>query len=136
MSYANKQVWKRSFNIIIKTKRPSNEKSRLDFIGKENDNESSPRDFGVRKYETDKCLKYINIRGHFTCPDPLWEQYYGSTPYHYAANNPVSLVDPRGFTVIGVTTADQKNIKASVEDKYEKYIIFEGNGSAYLDSRC
>jgi|GEM_PF-4298040 len=43
---------------------------------------------GVRKYE--------DFSGRFTSPDPLWEKYYGWSPYHYCRNNPLSRVDPEG----------------------------------------
>ncbi len=46
-------------------------------------------DHGVRKYD-------YNL-GQFTSIDPLWEKYYGWTPYHYCGNNPVMAVDPSGF---------------------------------------
>jgi len=67
---------------------------RQSFIGKpkcgvEKDNESSLGDFGVRKYD--------DFAGRFFKIDPLWEKYYGWTPYHYSANNPISRIDPDGF---------------------------------------
>ncbi len=31
--------------------------------------------------------------GWFTTIDPLWEEYYALSPYHYSMNNPVSLAD-------------------------------------------
>ena len=32
----------------------------------------------------------------FTSIDPLWEKYYGWTPYHYCGNDPVNMVDANG----------------------------------------
>ena len=55
------------------------------------DAESSLGDFGIRKYD--------DLVGRFFQIDPLWEKYYGWTPYHYSANNPVSFLDPSGLTV-------------------------------------
>jgi len=46
-------------------------------------------DFGVRKYDSDL--------GMFTSIDPLWEKYYGWSPYHYCGNDPVNAVDPEGL---------------------------------------
>jgi RHS repeat-associated protein len=43
---------------------------------------------GVRKYE--------NEVGVFTSIDPLWEQYRGWSPYHYAGNNPIMALDWNG----------------------------------------
>ena len=45
-------------------------------------------DFGVRKYDSDL--------GMFTSIDPLWEKYYGWSPYHYCGNDPVNLLDGNG----------------------------------------
>ena len=66
----------------------SGEDERQTFIGKEKDAESSLGDFGVRKYD--------DLVGRFFQIDPMWEKYYGWTPYHYSANNPVSFLDPGG----------------------------------------
>jgi hypothetical protein len=30
----------------------------------------------------------------------MWEKYYGWTPYHYSANNPVSFLDPGGEEIV------------------------------------
>jgi RHS repeat-associated protein len=62
---------------------------RQTFIGKEQDYESSLGDFGVRKYD--------DFTGRFFQIDPLWEKYYGWTPYQYSVNNPVSFLDPGGL---------------------------------------
>jgi uncharacterized protein RhaS with RHS repeats len=40
--------------------------------------------------------KYDNGIGRFTSCDPLWEKYYGWTPYQYCGNNPLVAVDPSG----------------------------------------
>jgi RHS repeat-associated protein len=63
--------------------------TRLSFIGKEKDIESSLGDFGVRKYD--------EVQGRFTSIDPLWEKYYSWTPYHYCSNNPVMGSDLGGM---------------------------------------
>ncbi len=41
--------------------------------------------------------KYDDGLGRFTSIDPLWEKYYGWTPYHYCFNNPVKLKDYSGL---------------------------------------
>jgi RHS repeat-associated protein len=68
--------------------------TRLSFISKEKDIESSLGDFGVRKYD--------EVQGRFTSIDPLWEKYYSWTPYHYCSNNPVMGSDPGGLNGEGV----------------------------------
>ena len=77
------------------------EDERQTFLGKEKDAESSLGDFGVRKYD--------DLVGRFFQIDPLWEKYYGWTPYQYSANNPVSFLDPEGrFTIANHTKAYQE----------------------------
>ena len=44
--------------------------------------------FGARAYDPVTCI-FMQI-------DPMAEKYYGLTPYHYCAGNPVMLVDPDG----------------------------------------
>jgi len=58
------------------------------WIGKEHDWESSLSDFGVRKYDEEI--------GQFTRIDPLFEKYYGWSPYVYSANNPIIFKDDNG----------------------------------------
>jgi RHS repeat-associated protein len=62
--------------------------ARLKYIGKQMDFEMNLADHGVRKYD--------NTLGQFTSIDPLWEKYYGWTPYHYCRNNPINRLDPNG----------------------------------------
>ena len=40
--------------------------------------------------------KYEDGLGRFTTCDPLFEKYYGWSPYVYSANNPVSFYDDNG----------------------------------------
>ena len=63
--------------------------SRLTYIGKEVDKENMLGDFGVRKYNS--------ISGRFNSIDPLWEKYYGWSPYHYCGNDPVNKEDGNGM---------------------------------------
>ena len=66
----------------------NNKDERHSFLGKEKDEESDLGDYGVRKYD--------DLTGRFTATDPLWEKYYGWSPYVYSANNPVNLKDING----------------------------------------
>jgi len=52
--------------------------TRQGYIGKEKDIENSLGDHGVRKYDYET--------GRFNSIDPLWEKYYGWTPYQYCGN--------------------------------------------------
>lgn len=56
----------------------NNNPERLSFLSKEKDAESFLGDFGVRKYD--------DLSGRFTAIDPLWEKFYGWSPYMYSAN--------------------------------------------------
>ncbi|MBX3044831.1 MAG: hypothetical protein KF896_14055 [Ignavibacteriae bacterium] len=63
--------------------------ARQGYIGKEKDVEYGLGDHGVRKYDYET--------GKFNSIDPLWEKYYGWTPYHYTRNNPICRVDFNGM---------------------------------------
>ncbi len=67
----------------------SNGRERLSFIGKEQDNESSLGDYGVRKYDP--------TLGRFMSVDALSDLMPGSSPFHYCFNNPLILRDPSGL---------------------------------------
>ncbi len=67
----------------------ANGRERLSFIGKEQDNESSLGDFGVRKYDP--------TLGRFMSVDALSDLMPGSSPFHYCFNNPLILRDPSGL---------------------------------------
>ncbi len=93
-------------------------RSRNTFIGKEKDWETmienyrgSLADHGVRKYE--------DFSGRFTSPDPLWEKYYGWSPYHYCRNNPLNLIDPNGMFESN-TTGNARVFSDKNGDKYIK----------------
>jgi hypothetical protein len=65
------------------------DKHRQSFIGKEKDNESSLGDFGVRKSRQVGTKTYDDFTGRFFQIDPLWEKYYGWTPYLFSYIYPV-----------------------------------------------
>jgi RHS repeat-associated protein len=75
--------------------------ARLKYIGKQYDSEMGLADHGVRKYD--------NSLGMFTSIDPLWEKYYGWTPYNYTGNNPMMAVDNDGKEWEFTGTEKEKN---------------------------
>ena len=82
----------------------NNKDERLSFLGKEKDEESDLGDYGVRKYD--------DLTGRFTATDPLWEKYYGWSPYVYSANNPVNRVDRDGRKIIPINL-NEMELKAN-----------------------
>ncbi|MBX3044828.1 MAG: hypothetical protein KF896_14040 [Ignavibacteriae bacterium] len=68
------------------------EVTRQGYIGKEKDVENNLGDHGVRKYD-DKG-------GRFNSIDPLWEKYFGWTPYQYCMNNPIWAKDWDGKIIM------------------------------------
>lgn len=95
-------------------------KNNQNWIGKEKDKENGLGDHGVRKYEYET--------GRFTSIDPLWNKYYGWTPYQYSLNSPIELVDVNGLVVEALDAKAEELIKLSVEDKYETLVTFDDNG--------
>ncbi|MGH1366598.1 MAG: RHS repeat domain-containing protein [Calditrichia bacterium] len=61
------------------------------FTGKEHDDETGWDYFGARYYSA--------ALGRWMVVDPLSGDYPGSSPYNYALNNPLTLIDPDGKKV-------------------------------------
>jgi RHS repeat-associated protein len=65
------------------------EKEKYQFNGKERDGETEWDYFGARYYDGDV--------GRFMAVDPLATKFNHSTPYNFAANNPILYVDVNGM---------------------------------------
>lgn len=65
---------------------------RTGYIDRERDRETTLGDHGSRKYETET--------GRFTSVDRLFEKYPSVSDYSYGANNPLTMVDPGGDSII------------------------------------
>lgn len=89
--------------------------TRQGYIGKEKDVENGLGDHGVRKYDYET--------GRFNSIDPLWEKYYGWSPYQYCMNNPVINIDPTGLS----TMTSQKGEVVSVVDDNDNSIYRRDN---------
>ena len=62
---------------------------RFSFNGKENDKELKQQDYGMRIYRKDL--------GRFLSVDPITKQYPMLTPYQFASNNPIAMIDLDGL---------------------------------------
>jgi RHS repeat-associated protein len=98
--------------------------TRQSYIGKEKEPENNLGDHGVRKYDYET--------GRFNSIDPLFEKYYGWSPYQYSMNNPIWAKDWNGKVVVAADEASRTNIINSVESKYRDLIAFKDDGTAYL----
>ena len=76
--------------------------------------------FGARAYDPVSCI--------FMQVDPMAEKYYGMTPYHYCAGNPVMMVDPDGK--FPETLWDFANVVLDVTSLVSN--IKQGNSSAAI----
>ena len=88
----------------------NNNDERHSFLGKEKDEESDLGDYGVRKYD--------DLTGRFTATDPLWEKYYGWSPYVYSGNDPVNKVDLDGRKIRyseGVSDDFKRNFALTIQ---------------------
>jgi len=77
--------------------------------------------------------KYDDFTGRFFQIDPqphawVWEKYYGLTPYHYSANNPVSFLDPGGEEIIAPNKESQVVLKASLPINLRSFVKFDKRG--------
>lgn len=63
--------------------------SRKQFSDKEKDRETRTANHGVRPYDPQGSV--------FRSPDALWERFPAWSPYSYAANNPLRIIDPSGL---------------------------------------
>ena len=77
------------FGEVLKQDGEDKKPGKVGFIGKEQDEESSYFQLGVRQYDP--------AIGRFLSVDPLWESFRNYNPYHYCYNNPVSFKDPTGL---------------------------------------
>ena len=102
----------------------NNNDERLSFLGKEKDEESDLGDYGVRKYD--------DLTGRFTATDPLWEKYYGWSPYVYSGNDPVNKVDLTGKNWFSNSNGDIKWFDRAGHFSYtESKISWFDNGENY-----
>jgi len=83
------------------------EAPRQGYIGKEMDRESDLAMHGVRAYSASE--------GRFLSGDVLWENYRSLNPYHYAANNPVSLSDPDGRKTVSIHGVDAEQVTRELD---------------------
>jgi len=92
---------------------------RYTFSGKEKDNESGYSYFGARYYDPELSI-WLSV-------DPKADKYWWISPYAYALNNPIKLIDPNGMEVIiageqaGTAVADlQKGLENITITRNEK----------------
>lgn len=76
--------------------------TREDFTGHELDAETGLHYAGARYY--------MAALGRFMSTDPHAASYPGWSPYHYVANNPVSITDPTGMDWAYYTTEDDDGV--------------------------
>ena len=92
--------------------------TRQGYIGKEKDVENGLGDHGVRKYDYNR----------FNSIDPLWEKYYGWSPYQYCMNNPIWAKDWDGREVMALDEISKTDILNSLPKEIRKDIMFSSEG--------
>ncbi len=97
------------FGMPISDRKVNSADYRYGFNGKENDQESGTIDFGERAYDC-RIAKFFSIDPRATT-FPYW------SPYQYAANNPIKLIDVNGESAGDPTNV--ATISAKLDDGKE-----------------
>jgi RHS repeat-associated protein len=87
-----------------------------DYTGHELDAETGMHYAGARYY--------MSALGRFGTRDPMSDSYHSHSPYHYAANNPVRILDPSGkFWVNAIKST--KDVRAGRIGRLSAYLLEE-----------
>jgi len=99
---------------------------RTGYIGRETDKESDLGFYGVRQYDAGY--------GRFLSTDPLWALYPNLTSFHYAMNNPVTMLDQGGKWVQAMNEGARDAIRTSVPSQFRDAVQFNDNGFLQIES--
>ncbi len=93
------------------------------FNGKERDEETGLYNYGARYYDPSLSV-WLGV-------DPLADKFYSWSPYHYATNNPINIIDYDGRDTLPTTVADWKEVGSGIletvkEDSKKLWDSFTG----------
>gem|GEM_PF-3427769 len=89
------------------------------FTGKERDTETNYDYFGARYYDS-RLGRWLQV-------DPLAEKYPGWSPYNYALNNPLIIIDPNGKDTTSVNSQIEYDSNSGKETVTETIIDEKGD---------
>lgn len=108
------------FGLLIPKRNTASANTTEKFSGKELDENINQYYFGARYY--DPAL------GRFFVTDRFAETYPSLTPYQYAANNPMNLIDVNGDSVQAITLEAQRMILNTLPKDVRENVVFSSDG--------